>query len=135
MALSLSEELQILEGIAEPTDNFVGTTNFNDMVLQSAYGWAINFIKSYKDTSANVDATNYRDKVLQTSRRLIANASAYVESLSRALVAVYGETGDFSTVTSSDRSQWETFVDNNINEVVEAISEILIVEKTAYDAI
>ena len=128
MALTLTQQLNILNGVVAPPSN-----TLDDLVKQAALVEAVNFVE--KDTTGNTDAASYKSKIESVIRLLYNNASTMTTRLKYILVAIYAPTGDYATVQAAGDSGWETFISNNILESMEEFALVTSAEKTAYDSI
>jgi hypothetical protein len=90
-----------------------------------------------KDTSVTgvtQNAINYRQKVIQ-SCNLITRGRQNINILSKVIIAIYANIGEYANVTSANIDQWSAFIEGNILTAIEVVSSVLPIEKTDYDAL
>lgn len=134
MALTIEEQLNVLNGIVTPSGS---TYNINEITEQVAVNFAQNFLTNAKDVSvsaATQNAVSYRNKIINTCS-VITRGRQNFQIISKIIIAIYADTGDYSNVTNAGIGAWSTFVENNILEAIEIASIVLPEEKTDYDTL
>lgn len=136
MALTIREQLNILDGTAKPTDagsNF----NFEDIVRQATIMEANEFVSGQKEPSLETDeeAYLYAEAMRTTSSgALLTNRSTIFNNVSRLIIAIYAETGDYATVLAANEADWTTFIESTMLEAFEIYASVKPSWKIAYDA-
>lgn len=131
MALTISEQLSIINGVETPTTN-----TLEDLVAQIALNEAQSFhdnVKSF-DGDAKPLADTYKRKMLVFADQIIQN-TVNTAKLVKLLVAIYADTGTITEVQSATDEQWVTFLENNITKTFELTAGVRNAEKTDYDGI
>lgn len=131
MALTIPEQLDIIDGTEAPLDN-----TLEELVSQIALNEAQDINDDIKSFSGedNPLADGYRRKMLALASTSISQTIS-IGNLTRLLVAIYADTGTIAEVQSATDAQWVTFLENNITKTFELIAGVRNAEKTAYDAI
>lgn len=130
MALTIKEQLEIMQGEHRPPSNLL-----IDVIHQIAVRHAQFFYQNYSDTTDDALATSYLNKILRLCDLAIKNNSVALKSLMRISVVILGNTITINQVNSATDDQWETVLSNNITIVFELVAGIKQDEKTAYNAI
>lgn len=135
MALTLFEELEIIQGNVKP-----GSYNTQDAVHQAAIDHARDFYNAGKvfDESdpANADAAAYKRKMDGLIREVYQETGRIKSLLVKVMFSILGDTGvTAAQVAGADLTQWSNFINNNIVQTMEIASRIDQDEKTAYDAL
>lgn len=132
MALSIKEELELINGTA----NVTRTTDLKDLIHQVALGESLEFYDSAKDTTDNSLATSYKNKFYQISDRVLKQDEVVIKALVRIVIAIIAkQTFTYSQVLGADDPTWEDFVKDQMDEAFEYLSGIKADEKAAYIAI
>lgn len=131
MALTISEQLNIINGVVAPLSN-----TLEEIVLQVAVNAAqdINDDAKVFDGTLNPLAEAYLRKMLAVADKAISN-NLPMASIVRLLVAIYSDTGSYATVELATDAQWVSFIENNITKTFELSAGVRNAEKTAYAAL
>lgn len=131
MALTISEQLNIINGVVAPLSN-----TLEEIVLQVAVNAAqdINDDAKVFDGTLNPLAEAYLRKMLAAADKAISN-NLPMASIVRLLVAIYSDTGSYATVELATDAQWVSFIENNITKTFELSAGVRNAEKTAYAAL
>jgi replication fork clamp-binding protein CrfC len=135
MALSVTEQLKILNGVVRPPDI---ETTLTTLINQTAFVYAKTFQDGVKefDEQNNLLAARYKDKLLDLVANVHQNNKNIMLSLEKQIVTILAQTTTtYNQVEIASQTTWEGFILNNIDEAFEYISEIRSEEKVAYDAI
>ena len=131
MALSLSEQLQIMDGDINPS-----TKPMLYLVKQSAISKAILFQGSHKITSVNTHANEYVLKMKKAINRIFTNDFSFMEQVARATVNIFGDGAILITdIQAYTEAQFLELIDNSVYQAMEAVAGICHEEKTEYDAL
>lgn len=131
MALTITEQLSIINGIESPELN-----TLSDLISQIALNEAQDINDNAKsfDGSLNPLADTYLRKMLALSDKSISGGLA-TDGLVRLIVAIYADTGTIAEVQAATDDQWTAFLENNIKKAFELIAGVRSSEKAAYDNI
>ena len=132
MAISVLEELQILNGTVGPNVILV------DLVHQIAMGEGVEFHINYKvfDGEANPEAQLYLTKVLGVISSVYSINSQTVNSLTKLEVSLIGNSShDWAAIQAASDEDWEDFIADNMLRTFELLGRVLKSEQTAYDAL
>jgi len=133
MALSISEQLQIIDGEVNPSQKSIF-----DLIRQAAIDRAKVFQLTHKTTSeqSNYNGHNYVLKMKKTISRLYKNDFSLIEFLTRITVGLMAE-GDVTSemLSSYTESQYLDLINSNIYAAMEQIAEICHEEIKNYNAI
>lgn len=137
MALTITEQLDILKGTVVPADA-ASDFNLEALVRQVSINEAQEFYETAKrpDNETQVDAFNYEQALYTVSDLTLTTTKSLVFlSLSRIIIAVYADTGQLSTVVAADTDAWVSFIENNIRRAFELYSGVKSYQKEAYEAL
>jgi hypothetical protein len=130
MALSIIEQLKILQGTISPVE-----VTLEEMVEQVAVLNMVDFRDNHSNPSGNTDATSYVSKMLNLAPAIYRINKPLVNDLTRLVIAIYAPTGDYATVQAASDDAWTTFIENNMTKVLQQYLQITQGEITAYEAL
>lgn len=133
MALSLSEQLQIIDGEINPSQKPIF-----DIVRQSAIAKANEFQLSHKMTSevSNFNGHNYVLKMKAAINRLYKNDFALMELITRTTISLVGqETVTAQELLAYSESDYLALIDSKVYKAMEQIATICHEEINDYNAI
>lgn len=131
MALTIAQELEVLQGAIGPDDN-----TLSELVYQTAIGEAVRLSQNAKNPTQGTDEFNYLQKVGNIGNRIVDNSTTTIEALRKILVSLIGDSVfTYNQVANASDSDWEGFISTNIKECFEIAGGVLPHEKTAYDAL
>ena len=133
MALSLSEQLQIIDGEINPSQKAL-----IDIVRQSVISKANEFQSSHKITSevSNFNAHNYVLKMKAAINRLYKNDFSLIELITRATVSILGK----DAITAEElllysENDYLALIDSKVYKAMEQIATVCHEEIDDYNAI
>lgn len=130
MALSLSEQLQIMDGDVNPS-----TKPVLYLVKQASISKAIEFQNSHKVPSVNTHANDYVLKMKKNISKIFANDFAFMEQVTRATINIFGNGAILMTdIQAYNESQFLDLINNSVYQAMEVVSGICHEEKTEYDS-
>lgn len=135
MAFSLHNQLRIQSGDLKPTA-------VTDELIETAHASSINFARDfqvgYKDFVAEDKplATKYLDKMLSATSKAITSDSAAKVAVMVVMASLIADK-DYTVaeIQGASESQWEGFVDDNMQTAVELFAKVRQDEKAEYDAL
>lgn len=150
MALSLTEQLRVIDGTLKPT-------LVNDVLIDLTHASGVNFARdfnvSYKQfpTSEEVDdgqggtitnpinteANAYLNKMLGASAKMITSDSKGLTSLMVVMASLIAKVNIVTAPVIEDatEAQWEGFINDHIIEALELFASVRIDEKADYTAL
>lgn len=131
MALTITEQLSIINGIESPISN-----TLSELVGQIALNEAQNINDNAKvfDGALEPLADTYLRKMLALADKTISN-NLGIDGVVRLLVAIYADTGTIAEVQAATDDQWIAFLESNITKTFELIAGVRSSEKSKYDAL
>lgn len=107
MALTIKEQLDIINGIVAPTDY-----TLNEYVEQVGINTCQTFLENSKTVnfSTQPNAGAYLNRLQDICREFINYPNRYTPQLVKILIAIYANTGDYATVQAATDAQWVTFL-------------------------
>jgi hypothetical protein len=98
------------------------------------------FLGSVKefDEELNLKAANYKNKMLSAASSVIRTDrnSSIVNVLERVFISVVALSAvNYSQIESASIQQWETFIADNAEKILEYIGNVIPEEKTEYDSL
>lgn len=131
MALSLSEQLQIMDGDVNPSSKPILY-----LVKQAAISKAIEFQSSHKVPSVNTHADNYVLKMKRSISKIFANDFAFMEQVTRATINIFGNGAILMTdIQAYTEDQFLGLINNSVYQAMEVVASICHEEKDAYDSL
>lgn len=130
MALTIKEQLQILNGDVKPPGNLL-----LDVVNQVALNHAVSVYDNPKDTTGNDDATSYQDKLYSLADQILKGNKDRIQNIYRIIISIIGDTFTFAQVQNANDNDWETELNSIIVRAFEFLAEIKNAERTAYNNI
>tara|TARA_R110000772_G_scaffold215390_1_gene325828 strand:+ start:179 stop:619 length:441 start_codon:yes stop_codon:yes gene_type:complete len=145
MALTASEQLQLMSGAVAPPN-----TDLISLVYQTAYMFVKTFDDNYKEEALEIDyvtdpanpapvlplANTYINKLFGVVSRISKDDKVLIVRLTRMIVVIIGASGaDLATLQAASQTQWESFIDSNIDEAIEYIARVKRDERVEYQAI
>src|SRR5690606_14345952 len=132
MALTITEQLQLIAGTVKPPSNHLGV-----LVHQTAVKFAVQFYDTYKsiDPSLTPLGQQYLNKMFGVSDRMFRKSDNVIEQLTRIIVVIIGKQNvTLNQVTAANDELWEGFVFDQMDEAFEYLSGVKRDEKAAYTA-
>tara|TARA_R110000796_G_scaffold93026_1_gene197411 strand:+ start:778 stop:1170 length:393 start_codon:yes stop_codon:yes gene_type:complete len=129
MALSIKEQLDILNGVEAPT-SYTFVQYIEQVTVNSCEGF-------FTNTKTGVDglSNTYISRLSGMCREILNKPNRYTTQLAKILISVYADTGSIAAVQAADDDAWVGFIENNIFNSIEVIAGVIASEKAAYDAI
>ena len=140
MALSITEQLQIMKGEVKPGDfslyAFVNQIGMDAAIdyYQDAKSQAT--IDAIADATDKQNATSYRTKLFAIADKILKQDEATLKSLCRIIISIAGETLDYTNVQAAQPAGWEAFIKGaNFTAACEYLAGVKTEEKNAYNAV
>lgn len=132
MALTIKEQLDILNGVVAPT-----SYTLNQYVEQALVDACQNFFTNTKvvDPVANGEGFIYKERMLQTCKDVVGNVSRYSPHVTKILIAIYADTGVYATVEAATDDQWVSFIVANVFSALEKVTGVSAQQKADYDSL
>lgn len=132
MALTIKEQLDILNGVEAPT-----SYTFHEYIEQVVINKINDFLTSIKNVDSDIypDGFAYANRLSSIFRQIISNPLIYRSKIAQMLIAIYSDTGTIAQIQSATDDDWVAFIDNNIISSLEKLSGITGFQKTEYDSI
>lgn len=139
MALSITEQLQIMKGEVKP-----GEFSLYAFVNQIGMDAAIDFYQNAKteatleviaDATDKANAKSYKNKLFQIADKILKQDEATIKSLCRIIISIAGDSLDYANVQTAQPAGWEAFIKGaNFTTAAEYLAGVRKEEKTAYNA-
>ncbi len=131
MPLTVTQQLNILN----EQDDFVfpGEFNLQTTVTQAAVAWITEFLQTYKDGS---EQTAYFQKMSSTGQRSFNRPGRGEARFTEVMVGQIAlQPFDYATVKGATLPQWEDFIADNMDDVIEIYAGVTKEEKAEYEAL
>lgn len=134
MALTIIEEIQIINGIYRPKN-----VTLAEMIQQAAIGESDNFYVNLKkvDDSTHPLAYSYRNKMLSFVSLLVQETNEYTRKLTRIIVSNLAELPEITitNINNATDNEWIGFIENGMLQSIEVLAGITPEERSEYNSI
>lgn len=129
--LTTTEQLNILKG----QDGFVfpGDFSLEETVQQAGIAFTTDFLQTYK---AGSESTQYYQKIAALANVAFRRQGQATRRFTEVMVGqIARQPFDYATVKGATLTQWENFISDNMDEVIEIVAGVSRAEKDEYTAL